>query len=179
MFENGFPDFDEASADRVVPEAPVEPVVSEAPVESGVPVVSEAPAKAKRDRKARRGVSAKDVKLVLDARVVLDDGRARGFVAALVGADDLVRLVGAVLSGRCRAAARLIVEAAGASDDVERMGVLLHAQEKDVAVLRDVSRGVVVFDGAGALDGLRDMSLLMGLARLLGGVDVSGLEGLV
>ena len=32
MFENGFPDFDEASADRVVPEAPVEPVVSEAPV---------------------------------------------------------------------------------------------------------------------------------------------------
>lgn len=226
MFENGFPGFDEASADQVVPEAPVEPVVSDVPVESGVPVVSEAPAKAKRDRKARRGVSAKDVKLVLDARAMLDDdqtrrvvamlaggqddgvlvnavlrardagvpvkdvklvldarallddGRARGFVAALTGSDDLVRLVGAVLSGRCRAAARLIVEAAGASDDVERMGVLLHAQEKDVAVLRDASRGVVVFDGAGALDGLRDMSLLMGLARLLGGVDISGLEGL-
>lgn len=231
MFENGFPGFDEASADQVVPEAPVEPVVSDVPVESGVPVVSEAPAKAKRDRKARRvgerrgvsakdvklvldaramldddqtrrvvamlaggqddgvlvnavlrardaGVPVKDVKLVLDARALLDDGRARGFVAALTGSDDLVRLVGAVLSGRCRAAARLIVEAAGASDDVERMGVLLHAQEKDVAVLRDVSRGVVVFDGAGALDGLRDMSLLMGLARLLGGVDTSGLEGL-
>lgn len=47
MFENGFPGFDEASADQVVPEAPVEPVVSDVPVESGVPVVSEAPAKAK------------------------------------------------------------------------------------------------------------------------------------
>jgi len=39
MFENGFPGFDEASADQVVPEAPVEPVVSDVPVESGVPVV--------------------------------------------------------------------------------------------------------------------------------------------
>ena len=100
MFENGFPDFDEASADRVVPEAPVEPVVSEAPVESGVPVVSEAPAKAKRDRKARRGVSAKDVKLVLDARAMLDDDQTRRVVAMLAGGQDDGVLVNAVLRAR-------------------------------------------------------------------------------
>lgn len=130
----------------------------------------------------KNGVRRADVQRILDLAGRLDDERIRRIARITANGDADADLIIALLDNRLTPGMRILTEAHGQADPIQRAISLVEAVTRDRSMVRIAARIALALDpdAKDAIhDNMKDMDLAAALANVAAGLDVTVLEGLV